>query len=963
MAKVKGKVQLCSTEKYRAHFKSIQGLGNHTLFDRYDAIENVVKKKIKERFHYFLAQPVVDGDLITWFSKPYSETPQQLSALEGTERLKYEQIKSETIGHYKSVINSLSQQGETSEAECLENAIKFIDDRFLYCFDGITVLGIWGMQLRNEVREPLGIAMKNQFVDKKSNAEEKVFEESSTIEDLSQENNTEPQLNPFIVRFNSGEGGNLKGDSELAKYNNEFITATEVPKIEAKEGYEFIGWDRNPNNYLVGGNTEFTARYRKLAPAKLPWYKRFWSWLSSLFMGKGCLKWLLLLLLLLLLFWWFRSCNGGGITSPIPIPDTIAHKPWIKDDPRAGDGGIYNPGEPYKPVPTPPDYRNVLPPNQGVLPPVDTTKIIRNPGNPVIIGNRLNILMENEDKSIMDLAKDFKLKYPDDKYKVVYYDDVVKRMQIEIPEEERVRLKQEIPVKFAPEYTLFVFDESLFEGNYTPNDPAFNDPNKSWYLKAVKAPQAWDITKGSAKLTVAIVDNGFNLKHPELESKVVMPYNVWLHSKQIFSQKVDHGTHVAGTALAIMDNGKGICGIAPNCSFMPIQVANENGLMTTTSVLDGILYALYQGADVINVSLGSQFTGLDNYPADYQKDLLNNHFKEEEHLWNEIMKIANKHKSTIVVAAGNDNVLAGIDPLQRPKNIITVAAVNKNNQSYSKADFSNYGSYSTVSAPGVSIYSTIGNNGYGIMNGTSMAAPIVTGAIALMKSLNDSLTNEQIICILQSTGLATSGNVGGLIQLDKALEKVKSGNFIDCDKQPEIPSTGDVQVLLNWNNYNDLDLVCTDPQGNTVWFRNKTVPSGGQLEIDMNVKDQDSKTPIENIYWPTGSAPNGTYNVYLVYYKKHETEINATSYTITAKYGDKTEKFKGIISKQDSTQHICTFTLGSVSNSQNPQNPDTPTNNRKNNLLLERERLQRELDRVDRELREIGKNRNFKKIN
>ncbi len=76
---------------------------------------------------------------------------------------------------------------------------------------------------------------------------------------------------------------------------------------------------------------------------------------------------------------------------------------------------------------------DVLPPNQGELPPIDTTKIIREPGNPVIIGNRLNILMENEDKSIMDLAKEFKEKYPDNKYKVVYYDDVVKRMQIEVP--------------------------------------------------------------------------------------------------------------------------------------------------------------------------------------------------------------------------------------------------------------------------------------------------------------------------------------------------------------------------------------------------------------------------------------------------------------------------------------------------------------------------------------------------
>lgn len=958
MAKVKGKEQLCSTDKYRTYFKSIQGLGSHTLFNRYDAIENVVNKHIDEKYRHFLAQPLEDGDSIIWFSIPYRDTPQQLSILQGEERVRYEQIKNATITHYDDIISSLTQKGKVNEAESLKNAIKFVDDHFVYCFDDKTVLGVWGMQLRNEVRESLGVVMKNLFVPKKSNKEERPTGEPPIVENPI----VDPSESPFTVYFNPGEGGNLTGTSEFTKHSNEVITDNEVPKVEAKSGYEFTGWDKNPRNYIVNGDAEFIAQYRKISPvippAKLPWHKRFWNWLRDVLMGKGCLRWLLWLLLLLLLlflwFWLFRSCNPGH-NSPIPYP--VEDKPFIREDPRAGDGGIYNPGEPYKPVPTPPGYRDVLPPNQGVLPPVDTSKIIRDPGKPVIVGNRLNILMENEDKSIMDLAKEFKIKYPDDKYKVVYYDDVVKRMQIEVPQEERPQLKQEIPGKFAPDYKLFVFDEALFERGYTPNDPAFSDSSKSWYLKAVKAPQSWDITKGSKRLTVAIVDNGFHLNHPELESKVVMPYNVWLHSREIFAQKVDHGTHVAGTALAVMDNGKGICGIAPECAFMPIQVANANGLMTTTSVLDGILYALYQGADVINVSLGTQFTGLNRYSKEYQEDLLKNHFKEEERLWGEIMKIANKHKSTIVVAAGNDNILAGIDPLQRPKDIVTVGAVNKNIQPYNKADFSNYGFYATISAPGVHIYSSVGDGNYAIMDGTSMAAPIVTGGIALMKSLNDSLTNEQIICILQNTGLATNGNVGSLIQLDKALEKVKSGNFENC----KTPSQGDVQILLRWNNYNDLDLVCTDPQGYKVWYRNKKVPSGGQLEIDMNVKAHESKTPIEHIFWPTGGAPNGTYNVYLVYHKRHESGINESPYTIDVRYGGKTEKFEGSIKKEDSTVHICTFTLGSLGDSQNSS--DSSARSRRNDLLQERDKLQQELNRVNRELREIENNRNLRKTN
>ncbi len=85
-----------------------------------------------------------------------------------------------------------------------------------------------------------------------------------------------------------------------------------------------------------------------------------------------------------------------------------------------------------------------------------------------------------------------------------------------------------------------------------------------------------------------------------------------------------------------------------------------------------------------------------------------------------------------------------------------------------------------------------------------MAAPIVTGAVALMKSINPNLTTKQIICILQNTGLPVNDNIGKLIQIDRALQKVKSGEKLDCT---ETPSTGDVQVLLSWDNYNDLDLV------------------------------------------------------------------------------------------------------------------------------------------------------------
>jgi subtilisin family serine protease len=953
MATVIGKKQLLSTDlKY---FKDIQGIEKRTLFERYSYAEpSIINKYVETQYQSFLTHPVQDGNSIKFYCKNYNETPQLLSELQGDDLTKYTIIKDKTLAHYNSIIHTLRDSGKNEETKFLEYAIKYVDKRFIYCYDEIVVLGVWGMQLRDNIRADISEICKNLAV--KTKKEPEIL-----------------PLSPFTITFNAGSNGNLNGNDFVNKQPNELLSDGDIPEVEPVEGYEFDCWDENPDGYEVTANKKFTAQYKpkSVAPPVVPlvetpvetpvevllWYIRFWNWLKTLFAGKGCLKWLLwllLLLLLLLLFGWlFRNCSGHHLTGGAALSDNDST--WVKKDPRVGDGGgIYNPHDPYSPEPTPPAYEDILPPQQGVLPPIeDNPEII--PGNPAIIGNRLNILMENEDKSIMDFAKDFKAKYPDAKYKVVYYDNVVKRMQIEIPSQDREQLKQEIPSKFAPVYKLFVFDEALLEGAYTPNDPAFKDNNKNWYLRKINAPKAWDLTRGSDKITIAIVDNGFNLKHPELRSKVVQPYNVWKHSDDIFPQQIDHGTHVAGTALAIANNEQGLCGIAPNCKFMPIQVANEKGMMTTTSVLDGILYALYQGADVINVSLGGQFSGLSQIPESKQRDLIQNHFKEEERLWREIMRIAASHNATLVVAAGNDNVLAGIEALQRPELFITVSAVDKNSQSINKAKFSNYGAYSKISAPGVGIYSSVGSNSYQTMDGTSMAAPIVSGAVALMKSIKSTLTTKQIICILQNTGLPTQGKIGKLLQLDKALQMVRSGNVIDCTPKP---STGDVQILLNWNNYNDLDLYCTDPKGEAVWFKNKSISSGGQLEIDMNVEYPDSKKPIENIFWPNNGAPNGTYNVYLRYYKKQEPNINKTPYTITVKYGGKTENYKGNITKEDKTLHICSFTVGNGSTIQNPSNrPNAPAGSeRRNSLLKKRESLQQELDRIDRELKTIGNN-------
>ena len=960
-------------------FKDHAKIGADYLYERWESVNAVLQHYIEDQYRFFFARPEFDQDTdtIAWYTKNWEEEtcPIRIGELnEPEETDKYKLIFNETLNYYRNVVSKLSHNSD--EYKILNRAIQNIDnpkyiDNFVFAINEQVVCLAWGMTLLENTKKPI----------------------ESVITDV-----PKVPIKKYAIRFVIDEHGTIEGNFSLRMPKGYTIKPTDIPLVKTDDGYEFIGWDINPDGFVVDGNKTFKANVREInnvvdnnlidnieddikplieeqsssedniqssdAEVLQPWYKRFWIWLLSIlsafglwFIKKGW-KWLLAILLLLLLIFLLKCCTDSG-ESVINEDDTV----WIDDDDRVQDGGgIYDPGNPYESAPNPTnpgsgyeDLQPLLPdrPNE-ILPIEGTPKII--PGNPAIIGNRLNILMENESKSILDLVRAFKTEYPEEQYKVVYYDDVVKRIQIEFPSEEREELKRKIPSQFS-EFQVFVFDESLFEGSYTPNDPACTT-EQSWYLNAIEAPSAWDITRGSKDITVAVVDNGFNLNHPEFKDKIVMPYNVWTHDRTIFPLEEDHGTHVAGIAIGNADNGIGIAGIAPLCTFMPIQVANQGGIMTTTSVLDGILYALYQGADVINVSLGQQFQGLDRYPEAEQRAIINNRFKEEERLWREVMRIAQKHNNaTIVVAAGNDNVLAGVEALQRPELFVTVSAVSETVSPIRKADFSNYGEYSTISAPGVDIYSSC-KNGYVSMSGTSMAAPIVSGAIALLKSVNESLTTQQIICALQSTGKPVRDNVGNLLQIHKAIQKVQDGNLNDCEPQP---STGDVQVLLSWNNYNDLDLLCVDPNNDLVCFKQPRVPSGGMLEIDMNVNGHHSNQPIENIYWPQGEAPQGMYHVFISYYEQHESNINKTPYKVIVKYGGKEETFEGDIEYKQSREplSICSFTLGNYQQQPSPpQQTDDPNREAQRQRIRQqleqrRNELQQELNDIDNQLRNM----------
>ena len=716
------------------------------------------------------------------------------------------------------------------------------------------------------------------------------------------------------VRFEDQDGNLI---SECSVNDGSILAANLIPHIANRDKEVFKGWDNNTTQPIHEDKV-----FRPLfEPKPLSWWERFLIWWRENGCLKKLLRLLLFLLLLLLLIWLLRQCDGGGCScNDNPTSNYTGHNPFLPTPPPGGigggDGGMgeapdtNTPGDNglYQPIqPGDPGFE-FLPEHPNKPIPIDDGDIIDDEeGNRRILANRLNVLLDDDALTINQFAADFKAVYTGDQYQIIYADPIIKRLQLQIPEDERVQIKNELVQRLPEQYTtnnVFVWDEALMTRTFVPNDSRIGE---CWYHNAIKTYAAWDVTMGNEDIVVAIVDDGINLKHNEFRNKIVKPYNVFTQSEDVRESEVGHGTHVAGLAIASANNQSGIAGVAPNCKLMPIQVFDRDGYCSTMSVLDGVLYAVYNGADVVNLSLGMMINA--QLPSAAQQELINSYFKEEERVWKKVFSIANRNNTAIVIAAGNENLMAGIEPMHRSQDVIVVAAVGEDhNPLHSKANFSNYGSYTDVSAPGVDILSTMGNGKYETMSGTSMAAPIVAGAVALIKSVNRPLSTAQIRNILQETGIEVNGNIGKLIQLDKALATAQNADVNLIDTHPE-PTTGSVQVLLEWHNYNDLDLICVDPNGDAVWYRNKKVPSGGMLEIDMNAGSQYSSSPIENIYWPQTGAPKGTYVVGVLYYKRHDTQYATSDFKVTVRYGDAERLYEGTAQNQGETIKICEFTL------------------------------------------------------
>ena len=278
----------------------------------------------------------------------------------------------------------------------------------------------------------------------------------------------------------------------------------------------------------------------------------------------------------------------------------------------------------------------------------------------------------------------------------------------------------------------------FYEGNHN-----FDDVRGQGAMMRVDAPAVPTTITGSG-VVVAVLDTGIDATHPDLAGAVLNAgydfidddadpseerIGLDLDGDGNFDEGAGHGTHIAGIIHAI----------APGAALLPVRVLDTEGWGTATTVAQGILFAHQAGADVINLSLGM--------------------YVKSEIIKQAIEQVADA--GVIVVnAAGNRGEDDRDHFPARMSDVISVAATDEND---ARAAFSNYGPHITISAPGTEVLSTVSEQeGYALWDGTSMAAPIVTGAVALRLEHRPATTFSDLEAGFEATSSPITGEAGSL---------------------------------------------------------------------------------------------------------------------------------------------------------------------------------------------------------
>ena len=287
--------------------------------------------------------------------------------------------------------------------------------------------------------------------------------------------------------------------------------------------------------------------------------------------------------------------------------------------------------------------------------------------------------------------------------------------------------------------------------------PSKNVQGTPWALQRVLLDELWkegrngvfaaDV-KGTSKkkgspVRVAVIDTGVDAGNPQLQGKVEEggSYLADPQSNQkekATTDKVGHGTKVAGIIAARPIAGTGFVGLAPEAHIISFKQNDDQGSGSVQSLITAIDDAVAQKADVINISQDVRASG-DKATFDYQEDL------------KKAVERAEAAGAVVVASAGND----GREGATYPAAFLTVLAVGASDRNNERAPFSEYGSFVDIAAPGVDMLSTVPTGGQCVDNGTSFSAPYVSGVAALLKGAHPDWTPAQIRARIEQTAQRT----------------------------------------------------------------------------------------------------------------------------------------------------------------------------------------------------------------
>lgn len=275
----------------------------------------------------------------------------------------------------------------------------------------------------------------------------------------------------------------------------------------------------------------------------------------------------------------------------------------------------------------------------------------------------------------------------------------------------------------APGRTTYAVQSTIPPVPVQVNDPDFNNPQRVYAPSLIQLTTGWGYNMGQPNVVIAVLDSGVNAQHPDLQGRILPGYD-FVNNDDDPHDDHGHGTHVAGIIAANANNGIGSAGVCPNCSILPVKVLNSSNVGTWSDVVRGIIYAVDQNADVINLSLGGT--------SDIQTV-------------RNAVNYAVENNVIVVAAAGNSRSDVPFFPAAIEE-VIAVSATRNDDTIWS---LSNFGSHIDVAAPGFAIYSTFADldnyyGGYTFMSGTSMAAPHVAALVGLIRSQQQGRTLAEV---------------------------------------------------------------------------------------------------------------------------------------------------------------------------------------------------------------------------